>query len=338
MRHSRKKTWLTAIIVIVLVALIAEIIVYLKVNGVFDKRVSTSTEESGKSGEKWDEGIISYKGKKYLYNNNIKTYLFLGIDKDGEVEIVDDGIKGGQSDAMFLLVQDTKTNSMSIVTIHRNAMTMVDVYDKNGDYVGQQRLQICLQHGYGDGGRTSCMRTAQTVSRLFYNIPIAGYMSLRMDGVPELNDAMGGIKLDVLENISLPDQGVNLKKGQTKVLTGNEAYAYLRYRDTNVFDSASDRIKRQQQFLVGFMSQIGKATSGGKTSVKNILNSIDKYMVTNMDFLSLFENFKNFSFDEADMYSMPGTTVMGEKFEEFNIDDDAFYEQILKVFYEPVDE
>ena len=141
----------------------------------------------------------------------------------------------------------------------------------------------------------------------------------------------------MLEDIILKDQGVNLKKGQTRILTGNEAYAYLRYRDTNSFDSASDRIKRQQQFLVGFMSQIGKATSGGKSSVKNILNSIDKYMVTNIDFLNLFENFKNFSFDEADMYSMPGQTVMGEKFEEFNIDEDAFYEQVLKVFYEPVE-
>lgn len=337
MRHSSKKTWLIVVIAVVLLALILEIIVYLKVSGVFDRFTANVADESAQSGEKWDEGVIIYKGKKYLYNKNLKNYLFLGIDKEGEVEVVDDGIKGGQSDAMYLLVQNTKTNSMSIVTIHRNAMTMVDVYDKNGDYVGQQKLQICLQHGYGDGERTSCIRTAQTVSKLFYNIPIAGYMSLRMDGVPELNDAVGGIKVEVLEDIILKDQGVNLKKGQTRILTGNEAYAYLRYRDTNSFDSASDRIKRQQQFLVGFMSQIGKATSGGKSSVKNILNSIDKYMVTNIDFLNLFENFKNFSFDEADMYSMPGQTVMGEKFEEFNIDEDAFYEQVLKVFYEPVE-
>ena len=60
-------------------------------------------------------------------------------------------------------------------------------------------------------------------------------MSLRMDGVPELNDAVGGIKVEVLEDIILKDQGVNLKKGQTRILTGNEAYAYLRRRAKSAF-------------------------------------------------------------------------------------------------------
>ena len=144
MRHSSKKTWLIVVIAVVLLALILEIIVYLKVSGVFDRFTANVADESAQSGEKWDEGVIIYKGKKYLYNKNLKNYLFLGIDKEGEVEVVDDGIKGGQSDAMYLLVQNTKTNSMSIVTIHRNAMTIMGIMwvSRNSRYVFNMGMEM----------------------------------------------------------------------------------------------------------------------------------------------------------------------------------------------------
>lgn len=43
----------------------------------------------------------------------------MGIDNDQPVAPAKDGISGGQSDAMFLLVQDSKTKTMSVVALHR---------------------------------------------------------------------------------------------------------------------------------------------------------------------------------------------------------------------------
>lgn len=332
--QAKKKIWLIVILGVVFVALIVELFVYLKVSGFFGEAGNNTNTEASQGTEKWQEGTVTYKGKEYVYNNKIKTYLFLGIDKSGEAIEVEDGIQGGQSDAMYLLVENTKSNTMSIISIHRNAMTMVDVYDKNGEYVGQKRLQICLQHGYGDGMRTSCVRASQTVSRLFYNLPITGYMSLRMEGVQDLTEAIGGVKVKVLEDID--SMGVSLTKGEEKVLSGKEAYAYTRYRDTDSFDSASARIERQQQFLISMMSQAKNVANKGTSAVNKLMDAIDKYMVTNIDFVSLASELKNFSFEDADMYSMPGKTVMGEKFEEFEIDEEAFYQQVIDVFYEPV--
>ena len=135
----------------------------------------------------------------------------MGVDKSGEVTEGENGIDGGQSDAMFLFVTDSKKESISVIPINRNTMTLVDVYDKAGFFIGQAELQICLQHGYGDGMRSSCLRTVDTVSRLFDDIPISGYLSLNMDAIPILNDALGGVTVEVMDDLDNPSLGVSLK-------------------------------------------------------------------------------------------------------------------------------
>ena len=39
-----------------------------------------TTQDSGQ--EKWQEGVVAYQGKEYLYNTDIKTYLMMGVDID----------------------------------------------------------------------------------------------------------------------------------------------------------------------------------------------------------------------------------------------------------------
>ena len=54
---------------------------------VIPQQEETQTETAGDGDiEKWQEGVITYKGEKYRYNNNIRTYLMMGIDRDGFVE------------------------------------------------------------------------------------------------------------------------------------------------------------------------------------------------------------------------------------------------------------
>jgi hypothetical protein len=44
------------------------------------------------------------------------------------------------------------------------------------------------------------------------------------------------------------------------------------------------------------------------------------------------------SYDSSEnMYSVPGEVVMGERFEEFRVDEDGLYQLILDVFYDEVD-
>ncbi len=286
--------------------------------------------------EKWQEGDVSYNGKKYRYNSSIKAYLFMGIDKSGTVDESSNGLTGGQSDAMFLLVTNQREETLSVISIHRNTMTMVDVYDLLDNCVEQKEMQICLQHAYGDGARSSCLRSVDAVSRLFYNIPISGYLSLNMDGIPILNDALGGVTVEVMDDLTNASLGVDLKKGETVTLNGNEAYVYIRSRDTNEFDSASRRLERQNQYLLSLFKKVQHTALASESSILKIHEQIKDYLVTSIDFVKLAEDASEYGFDESRMYNVPGETVMGEIYEEYYVDEDALYEMILDIFYEEV--
>lgn len=296
-----------------------------------------TTEDASSGTDKWQEGVISYNGKNYRYNTSIKSYLFLGVDQDGPVVKAKDGISGGQSDAMFLLVADDRNKTLSVIAINRNTMTNVKVYDEDGEYVNTARLQICLQHGYGDGMRVSCLRSVDAVSELFYDLPISGYLSINMDALPIINDAIGGVTVEVLDDLENTGKNVSLKKGETVTLTGDEAYVYLRSRDTSVFDSAGERLNRQMQYMTALFAKMKTVTESNPSIFKTINSSIKDYTVSSMDFVKLAEMSADYTFDESHMYTIPGETVQGEVFEEYNVDDPALYEMILDIFYEPVD-
>ena len=294
------------------------------------------TESQTETTEKWQEGAISYNGKKYRYNSSIKSYLIMGIDKDEKVTTAKDGISGGQSDALFLVVENGKTKEFSVIAINRNSMTTIDVYDKEGSYIGKATAQICLQHGYGDGKRVSCQRSADAVSKMFYNIPISGYFALNMGGISLMNEAVGGVEVEVLHDIET--KNASLKQGDIVTLNGEEAYAYLRSRDVNEFDSATYRLERQKQYIIQLVERMKEMAAQDEKSLFRVYSSIEDYTVSNIDFADLIEDAAKYEFDESHLYTVPGETVMGEQFEEYYIDEDGLYELIIEVFYECIEE
>ena len=54
-----------------------------------------------------DDGSINYKGGKYVFNPDVMTFLFMGIDHRDDLvdeDEVTDYQKGGQADALILMV------------------------------------------------------------------------------------------------------------------------------------------------------------------------------------------------------------------------------------------
>ena len=288
--------------------------------------------------EKWQEGDVSYNGKTYRYNSSIKTYLFMGIDKDGVVTTAEDGISGGQSDVLFLFVENDKAKELSIIAIHRNTMTRLDIYDEAGNYVGQAKGQICLQHAYGDGKRQSCLRSVDAISYLFYNLPIDGYFALNMGGISALNEAVGGVEVEVLHDLKSETRNVSLTAGETVLLNNDEAYVYLRSRDVDEFDSATRRLERQLQYLAALTSKVEKVAAQGEKQLLKIYEAVENYSVSNIDFADLVGDAADYEQENIKMYSLPGETQMGETLEEYHLDKDAFYDLVIEVFYEEVTE
>lgn len=323
----KKKNIIVFIISIVVILAIFAVAFAMKNNSKEEKNTSSELQQES-------ENYISYNGQKYQHNDHIRTYLYMGIDKDGPVTEAEDSVSGGQSDAMFLIVVDSEKKTISVLSINRNTMTDVDVYDKDGKFVETRELQICLQHGFGDGMRTSCQRSVDAVSNLLYGEPVSGYIAMNMDAMPMMNDSVGGVTVEVLDDLTSPSRNVSLHKGETVTLNGDEAYVYLRSRDINEFDSATERLNRQMQYIQAFVKQ---AKSKNAATLVSAYDAITDYIVTNVDVPNLVNKLTTYEFDDSRMYTIPGETQMGEQYEEYHVDEDALYQLMLDIFYKPVE-
>jgi LCP family protein required for cell wall assembly len=307
-------------------------------------QTDTSSSEAAEpeQQEKWQEGIVSYQGKNYRYNSDIRTYLMMGVDIDDPVETAEDYTKGGQSDAMFLLVTNSNEKTLRVISINRNAMADIEVCDSDGNSLGTLNAQICLQHAFGDGKKLSCINSVNAVAALFDYIPISGYLAMNMGGIPMMNDAVGGVTVTALDDVVFENEGVDIKEGETLTLDGTQAYYYLHGRDISEFNSATARLRREEQYIVAFMDRLKEVTAEDEgISAVSVYNAIDDYLVASVDFTGLINELMTYDFTDDDMYTVPGDTVLGEpingeSYEEYHVDEDLLEALIMMIFYEPV--
>lgn len=284
------------------------------------------------------EGIVTYNGTKYKYNDSILTFLVLGIDNNNTVSPAKDGISGGQSDAIFLVVLNQSTKKMNVISIPRDTIAPVAVYNKAGQYVMTMNTYLTLQHAYGDGMSVSNQRTVNAVSKLFYNLPIHGCVSINMGGIPALNDAIGGV--DITSLYTFENAGYSFVEGQNYHLEGMSAFWYLKYRDTSRHFTAPERLQRQRQYIRAFYNQAMSRVKSQPTLAVDIYNTISSYMVTDVsanEVSYLASKFITGGYSFGTMRTLEGRQVTGSVYEEFHVDQTALYELILSTFYNVVE-
>lgn len=289
----------------------------------------------------WQEGWVRHNGKIYEYNEDIMTFLVMGIDKNSEVKESTTDTGGGQADALFLVVVDGDTEEIRIVAINRDTMTEIDAYGY-GDYEGYGQTmiaQIATQHGFGDGMELSCELTVNTVSELFFDLPIHGYASINMAAIADINDAIGGVEVTVLEDLTKAHK--SWTEGTQVTLEGEDAYDYVHWRDLTLFESNRGRLARQKQYLSAFMNKAKTEIKKDITLPVTMYGELSKYMVTDVtvdEVAYLAGELLDYEFNADDIYTLEGTTEMGEKHEEFYPDYDALKELMIEVFYREVSE
>lgn len=300
-----------------------------------EESVSAETESTGGNKDKWAEGVVTYNGKNYKYNTSVKTYLFMGIDREGPVTKVGPDENGGQADVLFLLVVDGKSESMKVIAINRNTMAQIDLYDDEGKHLGTGMGQICLQHAYGDGMGQSCRRTVTAVSRLFEGIPISGYIAMNLDGIRPMNHSVGGVTVTIEEDYTTGDGAYTFKAGETRKLTDDEAYVFIRSRDTGAFASADARLRRETLYMNAFLTQFRDAMRKSVGKAASLFKAVESYTVASIDAVSLAEKIYDYAYTDEDMLTPEGETVMDAEgvFEEFHPDPEAMKALIFDVFY-----
>lgn len=343
---------MTVVTILAIITVIAGIVLVMRVIGkgkLATVAAGTEVTDIGDKDDSLEDNQILYRGQVYELNQDLITILVMGIDKETVTDVGGQSwteeeageYAGGQADALFLMLLNPHDENVYVVAINRNSMVDVDVFDEEGNYEGIFTKQVALQHGYGDGKEVSCERQVKTVSRMFHNLPINAYAAISMDAIPELNDAVGGIEVEVLDDIIYPEYDMNLHQGELVTLYGEKAYWYVRLRNENVFNSNELRLQRQKQYLTTFAAEAKNQSTSDIRVAINLYQTVQKYMVTDIDlnsFTYLATEALNYDFDKDNMYSLQGEVVQGNNFEEFYLDDDALQELIVKLFYEPVED
>jgi len=287
----------------------------------------------------WKEGWVRYDGEIYEYNEDIFTFLVMGIDKKGTVQESKNGTDGGQNDANFLVVINPDDKKVNIVAINRDTMTEIQMYGmgENGEnLIGY--AQLATQHGFGDGKELSCELTRDTISALFYDLPIHGYMAINMGAIPKINDAIGGVDVTVLEDMTVFKK--DWTEGTKVTLMGEDAFTYVKKRDTKVFESNRGRLARQKQYLNAFGAKFKEKVKEDITIPVTLYNELSKYMVTDItadEIMYLTGELLDYTIDPEAIYTLEGTTQLGEKFEEFYPDKKALKDLMITLFYQEVE-
>lgn len=343
-KRSVKKIilWILLIIVLFIVTVVITFVVLQKrgrkeltENNAANTEISTIDDAQSGDGGK----TVIYKGQKYCYNEDITSILCMGVDQKS---FNDTGTyqKGGQADTLFLMVIDTRTGKMTMIPISRYTMVTIDEYKKDGTYWRQNNIQVCLAYTYGDGREKSCENVTTAVSRLMYGMPISSYLTIDMSAISSLNDAIGGVEVQVLEDLS--NQDPKLVKGANVTLMGQQAETYVRSRKSEGPDLAIDnnapRMERQIQYMNNFMKKVLNQTKSNPTLPVSLFKQAKSYMITDVtvpEVTYLSGLLLQHGLDNS-IVSIPGTAKKGE-YTEVYPDDKALYEIILDVFYKKAD-
>lgn len=283
--------------------------------------------------ESLDSGIIRYKGKLYQYNDEISCVLLMGIDSYQKHE-TNSAVNNNQADVNVLAVIDPKNEKLTLLSVSRDTMCTIDVLNEDGTEAGTAQAQLALAYSYGDGGVKSCELTAKAVSRLFYGLKIPAYASIYMNGISELVDLVGGVKVTPTESFN------GFAAGRQYELKGGLTESYIRFRDHTI-EGNNLRMEHQNQVLLALVYKGLENVRTNPSSVLELYSGVQDNTSTNVNtamMVYLAQQAVKLDFD-GQIHKVPGHSELGEQNHAvFVVDEDAFFEQILGIFYNEIAE
>ena len=250
------------------------------------------------------EKTVRYNGKEYVLNDELETYLFLGLDKF-ETNGIESYYNDKQADFLMLFVVDDEESSFT--ALH-------------------------MAHTYGNGKEVSCRNTANAVSKLLMDTEINHYISVTMDAVPVLNDQVGGVEVTVLDDFSGIDD--TLIKGEKVTLMGKHALNYDRTR-YNLEDSTNNhRMIRQRQYVNALYEQAKVCYSLNSEFIGQSVLKLTDYIVSDCSLNKLQALAEKISaYEFKGIVEIEGESKLGKEFMEFYPDEDSLKSAAVKLFY-----
>lgn len=287
-----------------------------------------------------DPEWIEYEGSWYKPNENVVCVLFYGIDTEKRDIKEEYSVNSYQADAIMIGVIDTQSRKMKVLSIPRDVTTPVKVLTTYHEYSRTEDTQLCLQHGYGDGGELSAQLMMDAVSTLLEGVPVNQYVSMDLNGIEIATDAVGGVELTLLEDFTAEDS--HMRKDRTMTLNGKQARIYCQRRMLSSFSNTlnASRMQRQTQFCKAFVQTLKKKIKENPLFVTTLYDKMKQNISTNlnMDELLYLANFAMSMEFSDDIFEK--LAVKDQSTEDITLvypDKEAIQAQIISLFYEPVD-
>lgn len=273
---------------------------------------------------------VTEPGSMYIPKKNIRSYLFMGIDRDGPAKSNHSYQDGGQADVQFLLVVDEEAQTWQLLHINRDSMVEVPILGITGHAIRTELQQITLAHAYGDGGVDSCRNAQKAVSNMLGGQEIDGYLALNMGGISILNDFVGGVTVTIESDFS--DVDPTLVMGRTITLNGEQAYNFIRSR-RNVDDQTNlARMKRHRQYLEGLGEKLMDLS---QNDVIRGYDAVFDYMVTDIGSKTMTQLVEKLqTYTQLDTLTIDGTSYLDEQGSNaYALDEDSLDGVIRQLYY-----
>ena len=275
---------------------------------------------------------ITRDGVRYFPRQDITVLMILGVDQEGKVQASTEANKGNAVDMVTVVVADEQAQTYSILNINRDTMLDMPVLDEYGKEAGTVYAQLSYSHIYGTGVEDSCENTRKTVSNFLYGIPIDYYIAMNMEAVPILNDAVGGVTVNVTEDFSDVDETIT--QGEM-TLKGQQAIHYVQVRKDVGDQKNISRMERQKTYMKGFVEAFKQANQE-ESFVLDTYESVSDYIVTNFTTKSIsntMNQYKDYALGEV--ITPEGENKLDGEHYEFYADEQALDALILRLLYAP---
>lgn len=281
----------------------------------------------------WEGGskTIERDGVKYFPRQDITVVMILGINRRGPVEPTPLH-EGGAADMITLVIFDEQDETYSILSVNRDSMIDIPMLDEKGNIEGTYFGQAAFAHTYGTGMADSSENTRKAISNFLHNITIDHYVTLNMDAISILNDAVGGVTVNVTDDFSAVDP--SLKKGEQK-LTGEQAVSFVQSRFHVGDELNTSRIRRQQEYMENFMPLLDEKMEKDSTFVLKTFEKLSQYIITDCSanvLSSMAERYGDYT--QKENVTPEGENVVGE-YMEFYVDEEKLDQLVVRLFYAP---
>ena len=207
--------------------------------------------------------------------------LLIGVDHRGW--LTDQGPP--LADTLILATYDPQTQSAAMLSIPRDLW--VDLPGL-GYHKINQSFQMGEATNFPGGGAGMAVQAVEQ----FLAIPIHFYILVDFEAFIYLIDEIGGVKINIPEEIvvdPLGDNNTKVLQPGVQTLPGEIALAYARNRDTAGSDF--DRAERQQQIIMGVRDRVAQYQSlpGLIAKAPLIYTELEDRISTNLNIRQIFE-------------------------------------------------